>query len=133
MGRVRLRSARACSVLALCFLSACGLLGKRAPAVPVDPVEDLRIRREVEARLAAEPSLGAGRLRVEVTGRTVSLYGNVAGLGALQCAVTNASLVSGVSNVIDFMVLQPGPRTVQCLAPRTVRTAASDSAAVPRP
>ncbi|MBV9774844.1 MAG: BON domain-containing protein [Gemmatimonadetes bacterium] len=133
------RRRRALPLLALLALPACGLLGGgRAPAVPVNPADDLRIRREVEARLAAEPSLRSGQLRAEVKGSTVSLYGNVVGLGALQCAMTNAGLVSGVTNVIDFMVLQNGPRDVRCLAPRTVRSASADSAApttatVPRP
>jgi osmotically-inducible protein OsmY len=79
---------------------------------------DDRIRREIEARLAAEPSIGAGRVRVEVQRGDVSLHGPVKGLGALQCAIANADLVRGVSTVIDKLVLEPGPATVRCLAPR---------------
>ena len=48
----------------------------------------------------------------------VQLHGAVTGFGALQCALANAGLVPGVRLVVDFMVLEPGPRTVTCLAPR---------------
>jgi glycerate kinase len=65
--------------------------------------DDARILREVEARLAAEPSIGAG-----------------SGLGALRCAERNAELVRGVRLVIDHLVLDPGPRDVRCLAPRAL-------------
>lgn len=101
----------------------CGLLGgaepQESPAEIAARTEaDERIQREVEARLAAEPSLGAGRVRVDVQRGEVGLHGEVVGMGALQCAVANAELVRGVRLVIDHMVLRPGPRTVQCLAPR---------------
>lgn len=103
---------------ALAVLPGCGLLGGGAPPVAVDPSEDARIRAEVEARLAAEPAIGARQVRVEVAGATVSLHGAVDGFGALQCALANAGLVRGVGNVVDFLVLRPGPRVVRCLAPR---------------
>jgi osmotically-inducible protein OsmY len=80
--------------------------------------EDVRIQREVEARLAAEPSVGAGRVRVVVQGGEVQLHGSVAGMGAHRCAEANAELTPGVVLVIDFLVLQPGPVQVRCLAPR---------------
>jgi osmotically-inducible protein OsmY len=101
----------------------CGLLGggrpKETPAeIAARADDDERIRREVEARLAAEPSLGPVRVRVDVQRGEVGLHGEVAGMGALQCAVANAELVRGVRLVIDHLVLLPGPRTVQCLAPR---------------
>jgi osmotically-inducible protein OsmY len=79
---------------------------------------DTRIQREVEARLAAEPSVGAGRVRVVVERGEVQLHGSVAGFGAHRCAEANAELTPGVTLVIDFLVLQPGPSTVRCLAPR---------------
>jgi len=105
------------------LMAGCSLLGggKGGPApeeVARLAAEDARILREVEARLAAEPSVGAGRVRVTVTGGEVQLRGSVAGFGALRCAVTNAGLTPGVVLVIDFLVLQPGASTARCLAPR---------------
>ncbi len=112
----------ACAAIAV-SLGGCALFGGGDP--PLTPAEiaaraenSERIRREVEARLAAEPSIGPGRVRVEVQGADVSLHGPVAGLGALRCAISNADLVRGVSTVVDKMVLEPGPSTVRCLAPR---------------
>jgi len=112
----------ACAAIAV-SLGGCALFGGGDP--PPTPAEiaartenSERIRREVEARLAAEPSIGPGRVRVEVQGADVSLHGPVAGLGALRCAISNADLVRGVSTVVDKMVLEPGPSTVRCLAPR---------------
>lgn len=112
-----------CAAAAPLLLAGCGLLGggrpQESPAQAVArTAEDARIRREVEARLAAEPSVGAGHVRVDVQRGEVALHGAVTGFGALQCAIANAELVSGVRLVIDQLVLQPGPRTVQCLAPR---------------
>ena len=103
-------------------LQGCGLLGG-GPAETPQQVQarqqrDEAIRREVEARLAAEPSIGTGRLRAVVNAGDVQLHGAVTGFGALQCAMANAELVPGVRLVIDYMVLQPGPRRVTCLAPR---------------
>ncbi|HYH81075.1 MAG TPA: BON domain-containing protein, partial [Longimicrobium sp.] len=80
--------------------------------------DDARIQREVEARLAAEPTIGPGRVRVAVSAGEVGLFGAVSGLGALRCAERNAQLVLGVRLVIDQLVLDPGPRDVRCLAPR---------------
>ncbi|HEV2150342.1 MAG TPA: BON domain-containing protein [Longimicrobiaceae bacterium] len=109
--------------LLACVLAAtagCGVLG-RSRTVRLDPVEVTRIQREVEARLVAEPVIDAAQIRVEVLGGgTVALHGPVNGFGALQCAIANASLVRGVENVVDFMVLRPGPSTVRCLAPRSL-------------
>lgn len=105
------------ALLLACLLAGCGVLRREeVPPVPAADVE--RIEREVAARLAAEPSIGAGNVRVELQGRTVVLYGSVRGLGALQCAIRNAQLVEGVQNVVDYLVLERGPRDVECLAPR---------------
>lgn len=120
--RLRRRGAGAGLALLLA-LPGCGLLGRDRAAVVVSPAEIARIRGEVESRLAAEPSIGAGRVRVEVQGATVALHGAVDGFGALQCAITNAGLVRGVDNVVDKMVLRPGPRAVRCLAPRSLAAA----------
>lgn len=98
-------------------LAGCGVL-RREGIPPVVPAEVERIEREVEARLAAEPAIDAERVRVELLGRTVALYGSVRGLGALQCAIRNAEMVEGVRNVVDYLVLERGPRDVECLAPR---------------
>lgn len=101
---------------------ACSFLHKELKETPAQiaaiQTEDARIRREVEARLAAEPSIGAGKVRVEVDRGEVGLFGAVSGLGALRCAERNTELVRGVRLVIDQLVLDPGPREVRCLAPR---------------
>jgi hypothetical protein len=97
-------------------LASCALL--RSAPEPVDSTGDERIRAEVTARLAAEPSIGPGRVRVEVRGGTVMLHGSVKGIGALQCAITNAGLAVGTRTVVDYLVLERGPRDVRCLAPR---------------
>ncbi len=103
-------------------MAGCGLLGKSSGPTPQEAArieqEDQRIRAEVEARLAAEPSVQAGRIRVAAAGGEVQLFGAVRGFGALHCAVANAELVSGVVLVIDHLVLEPGPREVRCNAPR---------------
>jgi len=119
--------AAACAFLAL---GGCGLL-KRTPPYRADPVEMARIRSEVEARLAREPSIDADRVRVEVSGSTVALHGSVTGFGALQCAISNAGLVRGVDNVADLLVVEPGPRSVSCHSPRG--RAGSAGGASPRP
>jgi hypothetical protein len=102
-----------CTAIALA--AACGL---RQPRLPVDRSQDERILGEVAARIAAEPSLDSESIRVDVEGGTVLLHGSVRGMGAWQCAITNAGLVRGVRSVIDYLVLERGERNVQCLAPR---------------
>lgn len=89
-----------------------------ATGLIVDASRDAHIRREVEARLGAEPSIAAGDIRVEVRGATVALHGSVRGIGAWQCALRNASLVDGVARVADYLLIERGPREVTCLAPR---------------
>ena len=105
------------------LVQGCALLGGRAPAETPAQAQERQtqeevIRAEVEARLAAEPAIGPGRIRAVVKGGDVQLHGAAPGFGALQCALANAGLVPGVRLVVDFMVLEPGPRTVTCLAPR---------------
>ena len=96
---------------------------KDSPAViAARAAEDARIAREIESRLAAEPSIGAGRVRVAVERGEVGLFGSVSGFGALRCAERNAELVRGVRLVIDQLVLDPGPKDVRCLAPRIAQT-----------
>jgi len=108
--------------VALAASAGCGLLKKKPADSPAQVAarasEDARILREVDARLAAEPSIGAGRVRVQVERGEVGLFGSVAGFGALRCAERNAELVRGVRLVIDQLVLDPGPKDVRCLAPR---------------
>lgn len=84
----------------------------------VDNSQDPRIEQEVRARLAAEPSLTVGGIRVEVNGGVVLLHGGVAGIGAWQCAIATSGLVPGVRTVVDYLVIGRGPRDVHCLAPR---------------
>ncbi|HEX8906828.1 MAG TPA: BON domain-containing protein [Longimicrobiaceae bacterium] len=120
-GSNRITRCAACAVAVLA-MGGCGLLNRKPKVSPAEIAaragEDARIQREVEARLSAEPSIGAGRVRAEVRGGEVSLFGGVTGLGALRCAERNAGLVRGVRLVIDQLVLDPGPRDVRCLAPR---------------
>jgi hypothetical protein len=106
----------AVALLPILTLAACG--GLRRPAPAPDPALEARIRSAVEARLAAEPSLADGSIRVEVRGTTVLLHGSVNGIGAWQCALSNAGLTPGVTSVVDFLTLERGPRDVHCLAPR---------------
>lgn len=113
---------RALPLLLLPLLAGCSLLSRRAVETPeevrVRTERDLVIQREVEARLAAEPSIGPGRVRVTSLRGDVSLHGGVIGYGAQRCALRNAELTAGVRLVIDFLVVEPGPSTVPCLAPR---------------
>jgi hypothetical protein len=102
-----------CSAIALA--AACG---QRQPRLPVDRAPDQRLRGEVAAPISAQPSLDSESIRVDVEGGTVLLHGSVRGMGAWQCAITNAGLVRGVRSVIDYLVLERGERNVQCLAPR---------------
>ena len=103
-------------------VAGCGLLNRKPQETPAEiaarAAQDARITREIDARLAAEPSIGPGRVRVQVERGEVGLFGAVAGLGALRCAERNAELVRGVRLVIDQLVLDSGPRDVRCLAPR---------------
>lgn len=101
----------------LLALAAEGCASLRRPLPTVDRTQDERIRGEVERRLAAEPDLGAGALRVEVDGGIVLLHGSVAGIAAWKCAIRNAELVEGVRSVVDYLVLERGPREIRCLAP----------------
>lgn len=113
----------ACAAL---LVQGCALLRAEPRETPVQAQERVAqeesIRREVEARLAAEPSIGTGRIRAVVNQGDVHLHGMAPGFGALQCAIANAELVPGVRLVVDYMVLQPGPSRVTCLAPRVFAT-----------
>ena len=104
------------------LISLQGCAGLRRPGPEVDRSGDARITQEVQARLAAEPVLDAGRLRVSVDGGVVMLYGSVDGIGQWQCAIRNASMVPGVETVVDYLVIERGPREVECLAPRPPTT-----------
>jgi hypothetical protein len=103
---------------ALLLLLGSGCAALRRPDPPIDRSEDPRIRREIEARLAAEPAIEAARIRVEVDGRIVVLHGSVRGVQAWQCAIRNAQLVQGVQSVSDFLAIERGPAEIQCLARR---------------
>ncbi|MBW3656196.1 MAG: BON domain-containing protein [Gemmatimonadetes bacterium] len=121
--RTARRMGAAVMVWAASGMGACALLGGGEPAeTPAQLAErtarEAAIVREVQARMAAEPSIDAATIRPVVVGTEVHLHGSVRGFGALQCAKANAELVSGVTLVIDFLVLQPGPSRVACQAPR---------------
>ncbi len=94
----------------------CGLLGHPGPQV--DRSQDPRIQEEVRERLTREPSIDAGNIRVAVDGGIVILHGSVRGIGAWQCATTTSALVRGVRSVVDYLVIERGPRDVACVAPR---------------
>lgn len=130
MGGFGWRRARCGAVAALLVTQGgCALLGGEPAETPVQVAQRMTreetIRREVEARLAAEPAIGAGHIRAVVRNRDVHLHGVANGLGALQCAMANAGLVAEVHLVVDMMVLQPGPARVECLAPRVFARTAS--------
>jgi osmotically-inducible protein OsmY len=113
----RARAARTPLLVALLLTSGCGAL--RRPLPTPDTTQDTRIKREVEARLANEPAIDDGSVRVAVDGAIVLLHGSVRGLAAWQCAITNAELVSGVRSVVEYLVIERGPREIRCLAPST--------------
>jgi osmotically-inducible protein OsmY len=110
-------------VLCASSLVGCSVIGRAER--PLDRSQDSRIEQEVTARLAAEPSLTAGGIRVEVDAGVVLLHGSVQGIGAWQCAIATSGLVRGVRSVGDYLVIARGPRDVHCLAPRP------DSAVLP--
>lgn len=108
-------------LLVASLVQGCALVarpGETAEETQARLRQEEAIRREVEARLAAEPSIGPGRIRTVVNRGDVHLHGAAPGFGALQCALANAQLVPGVRLVVDYMVLHPGPSRVTCLAPR---------------
>jgi hypothetical protein len=99
-------------------LVVAGCAGRRDPVEIPDPVADARIGQELRARIAAEPSLSAARVRVEVEAARVQLSGSVEGIGAWNCALRNAWLISGVRGVNDFLIIERGPPEVTCRAVR---------------
>lgn len=103
-----------CMALLAMNTAGCGLISRAE--VPVDRTQDPRILREVEALLAAEPELDASTIRVEVDGAMVLLHGSVRGIGGWKCALRVAALVEGVSSVVDYLVLERGPRDIRCVA-----------------
>lgn len=107
----------AARLAALSLILAPGCLSLRRPLPVVDRSHDATIRAEVSSRLEAEPAIGPGRIRVAVDAGVVRLYGAVDGLAAWECALRNAGLVARVRSVVDFLVIEPGPRSVACLAP----------------
>jgi hypothetical protein len=123
------------NILICCLAVACvsGCSSLRRPAPPIDRSEDPRILAEVQSRLADEPSLDATRLRVEVDGRIVILYGSVDGVSAWQCAIRNAQLVTGVATVVDYLVIDRGPRDVVCRAQSGVPDAIAGPQHAPSP
>lgn len=123
MGMRRLRhgtlTTSAAALAAALFLGLAGCSSLRRPGPTIDTTQDPRIIQEVQARLAAEPVIDASHIRVDARGGVVMLYGSVAGLGQWQCAIRNAELVPGVATVVDYLVLERGPREVDCQAPRS--------------
>lgn len=121
---------RALSV-ALILVTGCASL--RRPDPPIDRSQDSRILSEVRARLESEPGVDASRIRVEVNGAIVLLYGGVEGIARWQCVIRNAELVDGVITVVDYLVIDRGPRDVVCRAvPSTPSTMPGPQSASPR-
>ncbi len=106
---------RAASVI---LLLTAGCASIRRPDPPVDRSQDGRILSEVRARLESEPGVDASRVRVEVDGAIVLLYGSVEGIALWRCVIRNAELVDGVVTVVDYLVIDRGPREAVCLAAR---------------
>jgi hypothetical protein len=104
--------------LLLYLLSAVACSALRRPPPVVDRSADPGILADVERRLQAEPSVDFSNIRVEVDGGVVLLYGSVEGIGAWECAIRNAELVPGVLTVVDYLVIERGPRSGACKAPR---------------
>jgi hypothetical protein len=96
--------------------AACSSVQRARPEV--DRSSDARILVDVQQRIASEPTLDSRGLRVEVNGGIVLLYGSVNGIGEWECALRNASLVQGVRSVVDYLVLERGPRDIDCRAVR---------------
>ena len=93
----------------------CGLIGRPPP--PSTARQDARIRQEVQ-----RPSFGS-----RASCRAPSAWRSTAGpsCSTAACAASapgsapcsNAELVPGVSSVVDYLVLERGPRDAPCLAP----------------
>ena len=117
--RLRCREPRRLLALVLLIgMTSMGCARRSEPIEIPDPAVDARIQRAVEARLAEEPGLAGELIRVEVEGTRVLLYGSVQGIGAWKCALRNAELVAGVESVVDYLILERGPRDITCLAQR---------------
>ncbi|HST61741.1 MAG TPA: BON domain-containing protein, partial [Longimicrobium sp.] len=88
MDGFRYRTVRCAAAALLASQAGCALLGGGEQAeTPVQAaerqVQEETIRREVEARMAAEPAIGAGRIRAVVNAGDVQLHGAAPGFGAL--------------------------------------------------
>src|SRR5690606_20140515 len=103
-------------LLLLLTFGGCGLL-RRGP-LPVDRTQDPRILREVQERLAEEPSIDESLIRVSVDGAIVTLFGTVVGIDGWNCAILNAQLVEGVRSVVDYLAIERG-RSLPCQARRS--------------
>jgi hypothetical protein len=106
----------AAAFLLLFALPGCSALRRERP-LP-DTSRDVEIAQAVTARLGAEPALVSAAIRVEASGGRVLLFGSVKGLRQWNCAIRNAELVDGVRSVVDYLVIERGPREVGCGAPR---------------
>lgn len=113
----------------LAVTGGCGFL--RRPETPIDRTSDARILSEVAGRINGEPDLAARGIRIEVDGAIVRLYGTVAGMGEWHCAIRNAQIVSGVTTVVDYLMIERGPRTSACLALPDVGAAPAGATAKP--
>jgi hypothetical protein len=109
---------RALLFLSLTALPLAGCGFARRPSFVADRSDDGRIQREVQTRMGGEPSIDGGNVRVSVDGGVVALHGSVKGIGAWQCAIATSELVRGVRSVVDYLVIERGPRDVRCLSPR---------------
>ncbi len=110
-------SARRFALLTLALiLAGCGSLRRQQPLI--DTSQDVRILREVEARIAGEAALDATTIRVTVEGAIVSLHGSVVGIDAWNCALRHVQLVEGVRTVVEYLTIERGSSGSPCQARR---------------
>ena len=94
MRRANLGKAPAVVVMAVLLLVGCATLTGR------DSPEDARITTEVQARLAADPLVGASGIDVDTSRGVVSLRGSVASEQERQRAIQLTQGVAGVQEII---------------------------------
>ena len=77
---------------------------------------DDTIATRVDSALAADDTVGTVRLTVDSRDKVVTLSGRIADQGMRRRAVQIARQTRGVVDVIDRMVIQPRPATVDSSA-----------------
>ena len=88
-------------------LSALALATVLAACGPTDAT----IRERVDSALAADDSVGAVRFAIDSRDRSITLSGTVTAQAMRQRAVAVAKATTGVTDVIDRIVVVPPPAT----------------------